>query len=749
LLGVTGKSGISSVAVGEAGTVLRRANGVFALPSYSTGLTLRTCSNYVDTVWSAGDSGLIFRSINNGSSWVNQSYSSVSKANFYASAVRTKDAVWVAGDSGIILYSTNGGTSFTKQSNTSHARVRDIAWAKQTAYACGDSGTLIRGNFYGIQGWAKFSTTKRFPFRGIAMDTFNVFVVGDSGYVLRHDFLNQTTISDTVLDANITFYDVAFYPPYVVIGGSNGTIKVSNDSGVTWTTPQTHSTENIYHIAMADDFPTSGVVYAVGEDGLYLKSTNFGSSWIRLDSGKRATIYAAAKSPNSTMYATSASGIVFRSSDGGSIWSRDSINVAGARFTDISFDDNGFGLMATYDNKVFRTLDSGATWTSQTIASSGVLILGVATSGNIGLACAPNGAIYRTTNKGTSWSSVTSNTNKTLYDIDMKGSNAIAVGESGGMVYSTNGGQTWTSSTSGSLARLQKVRFAGNGGVAVAVAQAGAIIRTTNNGQTWSNSTSSVTGNLNDVSFRDAANGIVCGDGGILLKTTNGGASWKIDTSHTFNDLKGSIILDADNAFVFGNKTTILSTANSGLPVELVSFSAHRTRDQVVVLNWSVALETNNAYYLLEREIGNKWEEIGKVNSYGTSTNCSYTFMDADAPLSSATYRLKQYDLDGMMEVIGKVTIGAMSRQAKNDLLVWPNPASRNTVVTYILNQTSDIKLYLLAMTGGKIRTLAEGEFVPGSYSENLSLEGLASGMYQLVFESPGERVIRSLAVTH
>jgi photosystem II stability/assembly factor-like uncharacterized protein len=580
------------------------------------------------------------------------------------------------------------------------------------------------------------------------MDTFNVFAVGDSGYLLRHDFLNETTIHDTVLDASVTFYDVAYFAPYVIIGGSNGTVKVSNDSGVTWTTPQTHSTESIFHIAMADDFQTSGVAYAVGEDGLYLKSTNYGTSWVRLDSGKRATIYASAKSPNETMYATSSSGIVFRSTDGGIGWRRDSINVAGVRFTDVSFDDDGFGLMSTYDNKVFRTLDSGATWTVQTIASSGVLILGVATSGNIGLACAPNGVMYRTTNKGTSWASVTSGTNKTLYDVDMMGNNAIAVGESGGIIYSTNGGQSWTTPTSGTLARLQRVRFAGTGGIAAAVAQAGAIIRTTNNGQTWGSVTSGVTGNLNDISFRDASNGIICGDGGILLKTTNGGTSWKKDTSHTFNDLKGSIILSATDAFVFGNKTTILGTANSGLPVELVSFNANRADRRSVVLNWNVAQEINNAYYELEREANNDWSEVGKVEGAGTSKGRSYSFTDENAPLASVAYRLKQYDLDGAMKVLGKVTVGALEdQQVANELILWPNPAFAKTTITFVLNRSSNVKLYVLSVTGEKIRSLAEGEFAMGSHAVNLSLDGFASGVYQLVLESDAERITHTLAV--
>jgi len=166
LRGLIIKSDSLGVTVGDGGTIMRRVGGSFSPAVYPTIHGLRSVSRYVDTMYVVGDSGYIFKSVDNGESWTNKSYSG-SKVFLNATTARNKDNAWAAGDSGIILYTTNGGTSWSKQSNSSKAKIRDFAWAKQTAYACGDSGTLIPGGFYGISGRGKYSVPIRFPLRGL------------------------------------------------------------------------------------------------------------------------------------------------------------------------------------------------------------------------------------------------------------------------------------------------------------------------------------------------------------------------------------------------------------------------------------------------------------------------------------------------------------------------------------------------------------------------------------------------------
>lgn len=746
LRGVNVLSDSLIVSVGDCGTVLRKVGTTFSQVTYPTIEVLRAVSRYIDTMYVVGDSGYIFKSVNNGESWTNKSYSG-SKVSLHATAARNKDNAWAAGDSGIILYTTNGGTSWSKQSNSNKARIRDITWARQSAYACGDSGTLMRGSFFGVSGWGKYSTPVRFPLRGISMDTANVYAVGDSGYILRHSLLDEVIVADTILNSSITYYDVTSWENYVIVVGTNGTIRRSNDTGYTWTTPATSTTSTITHVELAANFETSGVAYAVGEDGLFLRSTNYGSTWTRLDSGSRGIINAAAKSPSGKLYATSNAGIVYTSTNEGVSWKRDSINVIGARLLDIDFDNNGFGLLSTYDNKVLRTLDSGKTWTSHIVGSNGVLILGVAVDESSAIACGSGGKIYVTTNKGNSWTQKTSNTSDVLYDVDLEGTRALGCGEQGSIVYSNDGGATWKKATSGTSARFQRVGFAGLSSIAVVVANGGGIHKTTNGGSSWAAVASNTTKNLNDVRFRDEKHGLIVGDAGTIYRTLDSGSTWRRDTSHTNYDLNGSVIVDANNAYAIGNNTTVLFTSNSMLPVELINFSGRRTQEHVVLL-WSVVSEKNSSHYQLLRNDGHSWKSVGVVSAQGNSGNLEYSYIDINAPESHLQYRLLQFDLDGSEHDLGVVTLAPATIEPALSLSINPNPTIIGGTISFSVPQSGELSLNLIDISGRVITSIAGGEYVEGSYMLPFTTNGISAGTYLLVLESNTGRVTKNMIIT-
>ncbi|MDP4237632.1 MAG: YCF48-related protein, partial [Bacteroidota bacterium] len=616
------KADTFGIAVGDAGTTMRRTSGVFQNPIYPVTSALGGICYYKDTVWVCGDGGVIYRSINNGATWSDQSYTSKSKVNFHACADLSKTNLWMAGDSGIILYSTNSGIAWTKQSNTNKNNINAIANSgRPNVYAVGDNGTILQALNYGGFGYYAITTPHKFAFHGVAIDSAQAFIVGDSSYILHRDVPADLLISDTIMNggANV-FYDVALADPYVIVVGANGTIRRSTDDGTTWSAPVSGATEKLYKVALSADFLTSGIAWVVGENGVFLKTANYGSTWSRLDSGVRGTVYAAAISPNGEMYATSIVGNTYRLKNNSTHWTRDSLNAGGApRLTDICFDKNGFGLIATYDINVLRSIDSGRTWKSSLVNASATQILGTAVWGLTGLACAANGIVYRSGNKGGSWSATTTNNTKALYDVDMSGSNAIAVGSNGAVIYSLDGGSTWAKpNSSGTTAQLNKVRFFTNTN-AIAVSSTGIIIRTVDKGVTWATVASGVTTPLNDVAFHDDKNGIITGDGGIILKTNDAGKTWTKDQSNTRSDLKGAIIVDGTTAYVAGSKTSILGTTNSALPVELMSFTGRRISSGDVVLDWTVANERDNFGYSVERQSGDRWQQTGFRSGMGTT----------------------------------------------------------------------------------------------------------------------------------
>ncbi len=108
--------------------------------------------------------------------------------------------------------------------------------------------------------------------------------------------------------------------------------------------------------------------------------------------------------------------------------------------------------------------------------------------------------------------------------------------------------------------------------------------------------------------------------------STDPAGTWRIDTVRVYGHLQG----------VFN------------LPIELTSFTGHKTLDGVE-LNWTTASERDNDYFTLLRcPDTESWEAIGNVDGAGNSTSpINYSFVDED-PLSGINYyQLEQTDTNG------------------------------------------------------------------------------------------------------
>lgn len=737
------------IAVGDVGTTLTRAKGKFGSNAYPVTSALGGVCYFKDTIWIAGAGGVIKRSVDNGTTWTDQSYSK--KINFHSCFNISKTDLFVAGDSGVILYSTNSGVNWTKETNNSTKNLNCIAnGGRQNMYAVGDNGTILQGINFGSTGYFTISTPYKFSFHGVAMDTSEAFIVGDSGYVLHRDVVADAKISDSVFNGGVNaFYDVAFANPYVIVVGANGAIKRSTDDGNTWSTPISNATEKLYKVSVAGDFATSGVAWIVGENGVFLKTANYGSTWTRLDTGVRGTVYAAAISPNGDMYATNVVGKSYRLLKDSSHWKLDSLKAGNApRLLDISFDKNGFGLIATYDVNVLSTIDSGRSWHSVGVNNAALEILGVATWVSTGLACAANGVVYRSTNKAGAWSATTTNNTQALYDVDISGTSAIAVGTNGTVLYSIDGGATWKKPTSsGTTAQLSKVRFA-SATNAVAISTTGVIIRTVDKGVTWASVTSGVTTPLNDVAFHDDKNGIITGDGGLILKTNDGGKTWSKDQSNTLYDLKGAIIVDGGTAYVVGSKLTVLNTSNSGLPVELMSFTGKRLSTSEVLLTWNVANERDNFGYAVEKEGGDSWLQVGFRNGVGTTSQAlNYSITDPSASNDLLHYRLRQIDLDGSEHLIGSVAVAPEFGASEDEVSIYPNPVQTQAKIALHISKPESVRISVVNDLGAEIRVLADQEYLTGSYSLQFDTKNLSTGNYRIIFTTPTNRIMKDFVI--
>ena len=175
-----------------------------------------------------------------------------------------------------------------------------------------------------------------------------------------------------------------------------------------------------------------------------------------------------------------------------------------------------------------------------------------------------------------------------------------------------------------------------------------------------------------------------------------------------------------------------ISTIWSDLvPVELTSFTANVT-DNDVILNWSTATELNNSGFEVQRtSAGNEFTTIGFVPGYGTTTEAkTYRFVDANLLAGSYTYRLKQVDFNGTFaysdEVNAEVTSPVQFELAQN----YPNPFNPSTTIKFSIPQSSNVTLKIFNTLGQEVKTLLNQNMESGVHTINFDASELNSGIY-------------------
>jgi len=189
-------------------------------------------------------------------------------------------------------------------------------------------------------------------------------------------------------------------------------------------------------------------------------------------------------------------------------------------------------------------------------------------------------------------------------------------------------------------------------------------------------------------------------------------------------------------------------------PVELVTFDARRTGSSVT-LDWATATEQNSGWYEVERavNVGGElaFERIQTVPAAGNSTSRrEYTSVDNNVRTGSYVYRLRMVDRDGTFEYSDEVAV-VIGDNANNALAIGearPNPVSGIANVDYTINTPGMVRVELTDMIGRTVSTIFEGNVsTAGTYSLEVSAEGLAAGMYQIVIKSGDSVATRSLQV--
>ncbi len=167
----------------------------------------------------------------------------------------------------------------------------------------------------------------------------------------------------------------------------------------------------------------------------------------------------------------------------------------------------------------------------------------------------------------------------------------------------------------------------------------------------------------------------------------------------------------------WANNRVLRYDISSLVPVELSSFSASVTLNNVE-LNWTTATETNNFGFSIERRSeDSEFEEIGFVKGNGTSTLInSYSFIDSK-PLSGVVYyRLKQIDLDGSINYSNEVLADNTGLIEGFRLLGnYPNPFNPSTTISFTLTEKENVRVLVRDILGSEVVEIFNGIASPES----------------------------------
>ena len=190
-------------------------------------------------------------------------------------------------------------------------------------------------------------------------------------------------------------------------------------------------------------------------------------------------------------------------------------------------------------------------------------------------------------------------------------------------------------------------------------------------------------------------------------------------------------------ASVGGFSEFVFAGSSAALPVELVSFDARHDGNAAVHLSWRTASETSNAGFRIERraDAATAWTRVGMVPSQaegGTSDAAlQYTLVDDGIPfgVSTLTYRILQYDLDGTTTVAAEQAIELEGPTAFALEAPFPNPTRGAATLQYALPTAESVRITLYDALGRRLRTLVDQEQA-GRHALPIAMDGLASGTY-------------------
>ncbi|RLD75640.1 MAG: hypothetical protein DRJ15_16695, partial [Bacteroidetes bacterium] len=406
-------------------------------------------------------------------------------------------------------------------------------------------------------------------------------------------------------------------------------------------------------------------IWAVGEGGVLLHSTDGGTNWSVDYSADGWHLYKLFFTSSETGF-VSGMGQIYKTINGGTDW-YSSYHSGYSKIRDIQFINDSTGWACGEDGMILSTENGGIHWNENPLGYSQTLRSISYINDKIGWATGydddpwqgqGNGIILKTINGGQDWINTYEEEYAYFFDILFTDSlNGIALGWHAGwnhglILHSYDGGLSWDSAYSdygyfteaifsdadtgwvvgrhnySSQSYFYKTIDGGSSWEKVADIEgaslncldgtpgekfmsggrSGKIMESKNEGVFWAPVSNGTTFSILDIEMMDEYSGWAVGEEGTILHTTDGGLNWEEQYSGAYGDLEAISILDAQTAFAAG-EYNILKTTDSGDTWNIVRQCPEIIKSVFAVNENTIWAVGYNGYIIKTHNGGNTWTE--------------------------------------------------------------------------------------------------------------------------------------------
>ncbi len=238
-------------------------------------------------------------------------------------------------------------------------------------------------------------------------------------------------------------YDVQFVQGQNSIGWAITTDRIfgTSDAGANWTSQYEGNTgADLWSIYPVDN----QTVFAVGDFGTILKTSNGGTTWNTQNSPTGSFLFGIHFANSNLGWIAGDNGNIMKSTDGGSTWIMKSTPTSN-RLYDIDFVDQLNGWAVGRSGTIIHSGDGGETWQLQSSGTTSRLYGVHFLNPDTGFVVGWDGRLLRTVNGGINWTALSVPTSNYIYDIDfIDDQNGIVVGWGGTSLKTSNGGSSWS-----------------------------------------------------------------------------------------------------------------------------------------------------------------------------------------------------------------------------------------------------------------------------------------------------------------